>query len=80
MGPRKQDDLVALVIRVVYRQHALPVAWHIVGAQEKGSWIDHFCRLASASWLRPCRPRCRCLERFVTRGWAVATCGCRLWP
>ena len=31
----KQDDLVALVISVVYRQHAIPVAWHIVGAQAK---------------------------------------------
>ena len=41
----RQDDLVALVISVVYRQHAIPVAWHIVEAQEKGSWIDHFCRL-----------------------------------
>ena len=41
----KQDDLVALVIRGVYRQHAIPVAWHIVGAQAKGSWIDRFCRL-----------------------------------
>ena len=41
----KQDDLVALVISVVYRQHAIPVAWHIVGAQERESWIDHFCRL-----------------------------------
>ncbi len=41
----KQDDLVALVISVVYRQHAIPVAWHIVRAQAKGSWIDHFCRL-----------------------------------
>ena len=41
----KQDDLVALVISGVYRQHAIPVAWHIVGAQAKGSWIDHFCRL-----------------------------------
>ena len=48
-GPRKLDDLVALVISVVYRQHAHPggprVAWHIVDAQAKGSWIDHFCRL-----------------------------------
>ena len=44
-GPRKQDELVALVISVVYRQHAIPVAWHIVGAQEKGSWIDPCCRL-----------------------------------
>ena len=41
----KQDDLVALVISVVYRQHAIPVAWHILGAQAKEPWIDHFCRL-----------------------------------
>ena len=44
-GSRKQDDLVALVISVVYRQHAIPIAWHIVGAQAKESWIEHFCRL-----------------------------------
>ena len=43
MGPRKQDELGALVISVVYRQHALSIAWHIVEAQ--ASWIDHFCRL-----------------------------------
>ena len=40
---------MALLISVVYRQHAHPggprVAWHIVGAQAKGSWIDPFCRL-----------------------------------
>ena len=47
----KQDELVALVISVVYRQHALPVAWHIVGAQAQGSWIDHICR-----WLRLLAP------------------------
>ena len=41
----KQDDLVALVISVVYRQHAIPVAWHIVRAHDKEPWIDHFCRL-----------------------------------
>ena len=64
----KQDDLVALVISVVYRQHAVPVAWHIVEAQARESWIDHFCRL-----------RCRCMCS-VTRGWAVVTCGRRLWP
>ena len=44
-GPRKQDDLVALVISGVYRQHAIPVAWHIVRAQAKEPWIEHFCRL-----------------------------------
>ena len=36
---------MALVISVVYRQHAHAVAWHIVCAQEKGSWIDPCCRL-----------------------------------
>ena len=41
----KQDDLVALVISVVYRQHAIPVAWHIVRAHDREPWIDHFCRL-----------------------------------
>ena len=41
----KQDDLVALVISVVYRKRAIPVAWHIVETQEWESWIDQFCRL-----------------------------------
>ena len=36
---------MALVISVVYRPHAIPVAGHIVGAQARGSWIDPFCRL-----------------------------------
>ena len=48
-GTRKQDKLVALVFSVVYRQHAHPggprVAWHIVDAQAKESWIDPCCRL-----------------------------------
>ena len=45
----KQDHLVALVISVVNCQHAHPwgprVAWHIVGAHARESWIDHVCRL-----------------------------------
>ena len=32
----KQDDLVALVISGVYRQHAIPVAWHIVRCAGQG--------------------------------------------
>ena len=31
-----------------------------------------------ACWPQPCRLRCRCLCS-VTRGWAVGTCGRRLW-
>ncbi len=34
--PRKQDELVALVISVVYCQHTLPIAWHIVESQAQG--------------------------------------------
>ena len=26
-------------------RHALPVAWHVVGAQVRESWRAHFCRL-----------------------------------
>ena len=83
-GPRKQDDLVALVISGVYRQHAHPggprVAWHIVRAQEKEPWIDHFCRLLRQLAPAPCRPRCRCMGS-VTRagqsGLVGADCGLR---
>ena len=43
----KQDDLVALVISVVYSQHAggSRVVWHIVSAQAMGSLTGHICRL-----------------------------------
>ena len=71
-GPRKQDNLVALVISVVYRQHAIPVARHIVGAQAKGSWIDHFCRL-----LAPAVPATVPVHVLCGQG---ATYGRRLWP
>ena len=40
-----RDEWVALVVSVVYRQQALPVAWHVVGAQVRESWRAHFCRL-----------------------------------
>ena len=69
---------MALVISVVYRQHAHPVALHIVGAQKKGPGLT----LAAgyfACWSRPCRPRCRCMCS-VTKGWAVGTCRRRLRP
>ncbi len=78
----KQDDLVALVISVVYRQHAIPVAWHIVGGAGKGvlDWgIDHFCRLLRQ--LAPAVPTTVPVHVLCDqRGWAVGTCGRRLWP
>ncbi len=40
-----RDEWVALVVSVVYREHAIPVAWHVVAAQARGSWVAHFQRL-----------------------------------
>ncbi len=40
-----RDAWVVLVVSVVYREHAIPVAWHIVAAQARGSWVAHFGRL-----------------------------------
>ncbi|MCY4520756.1 MAG: transposase, partial [Caldilineaceae bacterium] len=40
-----RDAWVALVAGVVYRGHAIPVAWHVVAAQARGSWIAHCNRL-----------------------------------
>lgn len=40
-----QDRVVALVISVLYRGGAIPVAWHVVPAQEKGAWMPHILAL-----------------------------------
>ena len=36
----KGDQTTAIVISVVYRSCAIPVAWHIHRATQKGSWMD----------------------------------------
>ena len=40
-----RDEWVALVVGVAYRQHAIPVAWHVVAAQDRESWAVHYGRL-----------------------------------
>jgi hypothetical protein len=50
-----QDRVVALVISVLYRGCAIPVAWHIVPAQGKGAWMPHI--LALIDHLAPAVPR-----------------------
>lgn len=40
-----QDRVVALVISVLYRGCAIPVAWHIVPAQVRGAWMPHILAL-----------------------------------
>ncbi|MCY3659614.1 MAG: hypothetical protein OXG36_11420, partial [Caldilineaceae bacterium] len=41
----KGGDLVALVVSVVYRGLALPVAWHIKTGGQPGPWMPDLCAL-----------------------------------
>jgi hypothetical protein len=38
------DQLVALVVSVLYRGSAIPVAWHILPANQPGEWMPHLLR------------------------------------
>jgi hypothetical protein len=49
-----KDQLVALVISVLYRGNAIPVAWVILPANRKGAWMPHILRLLRH--LRPAIP------------------------
>ncbi|MFQ3661735.1 MAG: hypothetical protein SNJ69_05000 [Chloroflexaceae bacterium] len=49
-----QNRVVALVISVLYRGGAIPVAWHIVPAQTTGAWMPHI--LALLDHLAPAMP------------------------
>src|SRR5437660_11248225 len=48
-----------LVISVVYRGCAIPVAWKVVGGEEKGAWEPHWLKLLEK------------LENRVPRHWTV---------
>ena len=39
------DRLCAIVVSVVYRGCAIPVAWVVMPANKKGKWIDPVCEL-----------------------------------
>lgn len=67
------DRLVALVVSVLYRSSAIPVAWVILPANEKGAWIPHLLRLLRL--LRPAVPRTMTVLVLADRGlWSP-----RLW-
>lgn len=48
------DRFVVLTVSVVYRGCAIPVAWHVCRAHQKGSWRPHWLRLLRQ--LRPAIP------------------------
>ena len=41
----KGDDTTAIVISVVYRGCAIPVAWRIMRANQPGAWMDPIVEL-----------------------------------
>ncbi len=45
LDPTHQRDEWVALVGVAYREYALPVAWHVVGADAPESWIGHFRRL-----------------------------------
>jgi hypothetical protein len=67
------DQVAALVISVLYRGTALPVAWHILPANRPGAWLPHFLRLLRL--LRPVAPPSWTVLVLADRGlWSP-----RLW-
>jgi Transposase DDE domain len=49
------ERVVALVVSVLYRSSAIPVAWHVLPANQPGAWMPHLLRLLRL--LRPAVPR-----------------------
>ena len=65
------DALVALVVSVLYRGTALPVAWAIVPGNQPGAGAPHILRLFAA--LEPARPAARTVLVLADRGlWSPA--------
>ena len=50
----RRDELAVLTVSVLYRGTALPVAWHVLPANQPGAWMGPILRLLR--WLRPAVP------------------------
>lgn len=60
------DRLVVLAISVLYRGTAIPVAWHVLPAQQEGEWGTHWLRLLAT--LAPALPATMHVLVFTDRG------------
>ncbi|MCA1598303.1 MAG: hypothetical protein LC769_04675 [Chloroflexi bacterium] len=60
------DRFVVLVISVVYRGCAIPVAWHILAANQREAWRPHWLRLLRL--LRPAIPPTMTVLVLADRG------------
>ena len=68
----KGDETTAIVISVVYRGCAIPVAWRILRANQPGAWMDPIVELLQA--LAPAVPREMTVVVLCDRG-----LGPKLW-
>jgi Transposase DDE domain len=67
------DHVVVLAVSVLYRGSAIPVAWHVLPANQPGAWMPHLLRLLRL--LRPAVPRSMRVLVLADRGlWSP-----RLW-
>ena len=64
----KGDDTTAIVISVVYRGCAIPVAWRILRANQRGAWMDPIVELLRE--LAPAVPREMTVVALCDRGLA----------
>ena len=65
-----REDVVALVVSVLYRGSAIPVAWAVLPGNAPGAWTGRSCA-SCAGRARPCRRAGRCWCR------PTAACGAR---
>jgi len=61
-----KDQVVALVVSVLYRGSAIPVAWHIMTANRPGAWMPHLVRLLRQ--IRPAVPATMTVLVLADRG------------
>ena len=70
--------VTALVVSVLYRGSAVPVAWHILRANRQGAWLRPLGRLLRQ--LRPAIPAEMQVVVFADRGLWSPGCGGRFEP
>ena len=64
------DRFVALVVSVLFGKCAIPVAWRVLPAQEKGQWKLHWLELLT---LLVQSHETSCARRYLIRGFACTT-------
>ena len=62
----QRDELVVITVSVLYRSCAIPVAWKVLPAQAKESWMEYLCHLMRL--LAPVIPKAMTVLVLADRG------------